>query len=76
MQTQRMIIEALNSRFRAQKTEALAALSILINNSVSVGDHPVNQLDEAEKLVRQVVEADECINTLAQMFTQPAETEE
>tara|TARA_B100000287_G_scaffold201082_1_gene189888 strand:+ start:300 stop:515 length:216 start_codon:yes stop_codon:yes gene_type:complete len=71
-----MIIEALNSRFRAQKTEALAALSILINNSVSVGDHPVNQLDEAEKLVRQVVEADECINTLAQMFTQPAETEE
>ena len=76
MQTQRMIIEALNSRFRAQKTEALAALSILINNSVSVGDHPVNQLDEAEKLVRQVVEADDCINTLAQMFTQPAETEE
>ena len=76
MQTQRMIIQALNSRFKAQKTEALAALSILINNSVSVGDHPVNQLDEAEKLVRQVVEADECINTLAQMFTQPAETEE
>ena len=76
MQTQRMIIEALNSRFKAQKTEALAALSILINNSVSVGDHPVNQLDEAEKLVRQVVEADDCINTLAQMFTQPAETEE
>ena len=76
MQTQRMIIQALNSRFKAQKTEALAALSILINNSVSVGDHPVNQLDEAEKLVRQVVEADDCINTLAQMFTQPAETEE
>ena len=71
-----MIIEALNSRFKAQKTEALASLSILINNSVSVGDHPVNQLDEAEKLVRQVVEADDCINTLAQMFTQPAETEE
>jgi len=57
MQTQQLIVQALYSKFRAQRDEAQAGLAILINASVGVGDH-ITHVSEAENLIRKVAEAE------------------
>jgi hypothetical protein len=60
-------VEALKSRYEAQKKEALAILEIYYNNSVGIGEHP-GIIDEMDVLVRKVSESNDLIATLETLF--------
>jgi hypothetical protein len=60
-------IEALHARYEAQKKEALAVLAVYFENSVGIGEHP-QIIDEMDKLIRKVDEADGLIETLNTLF--------
>jgi hypothetical protein len=60
-------VEALKARYEAQKKEALATLEIYYGNSVGIGEHP-QVIDEMDKLVRKVSEANDLIATLETLF--------
>tara|TARA_Y100001963_G_scaffold102022_1_gene140399 strand:- start:7265 stop:7504 length:240 start_codon:yes stop_codon:yes gene_type:complete len=67
MQTEQLIVQALFSKFKSRKDEALANLSILINSSVGVGEH-ISHVQEAEEQIRKIAEAEECISVLEGMI--------
>ena len=62
MMTQQ-IIDALVSKYQAQKMEALCNLNVYFTAGVGVGEHP-NLVAECDKLISQVAEADGKIATL------------
>ena len=57
------IIEALEKRYEAQIAEADATLKIYLENSVGIGEHP-QHLDECDKLIAKVAEAEEKLRAL------------
>ena len=65
--TPQLIVNALISRCRAQRDEALAALSVLINTSVGVGEHPTHVADAAV-LLQKLAEAEEQLESLERNF--------
>ncbi len=65
--TPQLIVNALISRCRAERDEALAELSVLINTSVGVGEHPTHVADAAE-LLGKLAEAEEKLSTLERNF--------
>ena len=65
--TQGLIIAALQSHFKAQRDEAVAGLSIYINNAVGVADHSAI-IKECASLVRQISDAEEQLRTLQSLF--------
>ena len=62
-------VEALFERYEAQKKEALATMEVYFGNSVGIGEHP-QIIDEMDKLVRKVDEANGLIATLEVLFKQ------
>jgi hypothetical protein len=60
-------VEALKARYEAQKKEALATLEVYYGNSAGIGEHP-QIIDEMDKLVRKVSEANDLIATLETLF--------
>ena len=62
-------VEALFARYEAQKKEALATMEVYFGNSVGIGEHP-QIIDEMDKLVRKVDEANGLIATLEVLFRQ------
>lgn len=52
------IIQALISKYDAQYKEADATLSIYMQNSVGIGEHP-QHLEEMDKLVNAMVQAND-----------------
>ena len=65
--TPQLIVNALISKFRAQRDEALAELSVLINTSVGVGEHPTH-VSDAAVLLQKLAEAEECLGSLERNF--------
>ena len=63
------IIDALVARYQAQKLEALSNLNIYLTAAVGVGEHP-NIVDECDKLIAKVSEANERIETLRTIVDQ------
>ena len=57
------IIEALEKRYEAQIAEADATLKIYLESSVGIGEHP-QHLDECDKLIAKVAEAEEKLRAL------------
>jgi len=70
----KQIVDALQSRYIAEKLEAIANLQIYLSNSVGVGEHP-NVVEECDKLIQSIGDADDKLNTLKNIFDQatPAE---
>ena len=60
-----VIIEALEKRYEAQLAEADATLKIYLENSVGIGEHP-QHVDECDKLIAKVAEAEEKLRVLRQ----------
>lgn len=56
-------INALKARYQAQRLEAIATLEVYLKSSVGIGEHP-QIIDEMDKLVRQIADADGCIEVL------------
>ena len=63
------IIDALVARYQAQKLEALTNLNVYLTSAVGVGEHP-NIVDECDKLIAKVSEANERIETLTTIVDQ------
>jgi len=60
-------IQALKAKYTAQKMEALATIEIYLTNAVGIGEHP-QIIEEMDKLVSQLGEADDKIETLNKYF--------
>jgi hypothetical protein len=59
-------IEALKSKYIAQRLEALATLEVYMKNSVGIGEHP-QIIEEMDKLVKSIAEANDCLETLNEL---------
>jgi len=59
----RLLIQALISRYNAQKEEALALLTLYINNPSAVADH-TGLVDEVDRLVQKLATAENLLATL------------
>jgi hypothetical protein len=60
-------VDALRARYIAQRLEAIATLEVYTKTSVGIGEHP-QIIDEMDKLVKSVAEANDCIQTLDSIF--------
>mgnify|MGYP003649380877 FL=1 len=59
------IIDALEARYEAQILEADATLKIYFESSVGIGEHP-QHIDEVDKLIDKIANAEEKIKVLQQ----------
>ena len=59
------ILDALEARYEAQILEADATLKIYLENSVGIGEHP-QHIDEVDKLIEKIANAEEKIKVLQQ----------
>ena len=64
------IIEALQAKYVASKLEAVANLKNYVENPAGIGEHP-NIVEECDKLVKQIASANEGLETLGALFTNP-----
>ena len=65
MELRTVIVEALEKRYEAQLAEADATLKIYFESSVGIGEHP-QHVDEVDKLITKVAEAEEKLRVLRQ----------
>ena len=63
----KMIVDALQAKYIAQKLEAIANLQNYLSNSVGIGEHP-NIVEECDKLINVIGHADDNLNTLKTIF--------
>ncbi len=59
----RAMLEALEKKYEAEISAADATIQIYLSNSVGIGEHP-QHLDEIDKLLAKIVEAEEKQNAL------------
>ena len=59
----RVLLEALRARYEAEIAEADATITIYLNNSVGIGEHP-QHIDEVDKLIEKIATAEEKLKTL------------
>jgi hypothetical protein len=59
----RAMLEALEKRYEAEIASADATIQIYLNNSVGIGEHP-QHLDEIDRLLAKIVDANEKLNEL------------
>ena len=57
------MLEALKKRYEAQIAEYIATLNIYVKSSVGIGEHP-QHLDEMDKLLQVIVDAEEKIKVI------------
>ena len=61
------LLQAAIDHYHAQRTEALAHLDILFNDSVGIGEH-TDLLSEVKKWTESLSQADENLRTLRENF--------
>ena len=59
----RVLLEALRARYEAEIAEADATITIYLNNSVGIGEHP-QHIEEIDKLLQKIVDAQEKLKAL------------
>jgi|TARA_R100000027_G_scaffold936_1_gene1040 hypothetical protein len=57
------ILEALEAKYNAQIAEADATITIYLENSVGIGEHP-QHIDEIDKQVQKIADAQEKLKVL------------
>jgi hypothetical protein len=72
MNQAQQLLDALVKRFIAQKAEGIALFNLYTNQSVGVGEHP-QILDELEKAITKIVEAEEKIKIITNIVGKEAE---
>ena len=68
------LLDALAKGYVAQKAEGLAILNLYTNQAVGVGEHP-QILDEMDKAVSKIADADEKIRLISEMLKAGDENE-
>ena len=61
------LLKAAKDKYEAQKSESLAHLEILFNQSVGIGEH-TDILSEVDKWVNSLSQAEENLKTLNESF--------
>lgn len=74
MAAENLKLRALKSRYNAQKDNAFATLEIYLTNSVGIGEHP-QIMDEIDKLIKSIAEADGCLETISKYIEVDTPTE-
>ena len=57
------ILEALEARYNAQISEADATITIYLENSVGIGEHP-QHIEEVDKQLQKIADAEEKLSAL------------
>ena len=57
------ILEALEAKYNAQIAEADATITIYLENSVGIGEHP-QHIDEIDKQIQKIADAQEKLKVL------------
>ena len=74
----KLIVDALQAKYVAQKLQAVANLQNYLANSAGIGEHP-DIVSECDKLLQQISSADGKIQTLTAVFQaapiEPSESE-
>lgn len=60
-------VDALRAKYQAEKLEAIATLEVYAKNAAGIGEHP-QIIEEMDKLVQQVANANDCLQTLEEIF--------
>jgi len=68
-------VQALKAKYQADKLEAMATLEVYLTNAVGIGEHP-QIIEEMDKLVSQLGEADDKIETLNKYFVEDQPNQE
>jgi hypothetical protein len=63
---------ALESQYQAEINKARATLLVYFSNPVGIGEHP-QHLEEMDKLIGQMVDADDKLNMLKKSFPKYAD---
>lgn len=67
MNTKNELYEALKAKMNSQRATALATLSVYFNFPAGIGEHP-QMVEEMEKLLKEIAEAEDCLETLKDNF--------
>lgn len=62
-------VDALRARYVAERLEAIATLEIYTKSAVGIGEH-AQIIDEMDKLLRKVAEANSYLETLDAIFVE------
>jgi hypothetical protein len=65
-------VDALRAKYIAMRLEAVATLEIYTKNAVGIGEHP-QVIEEMDKLIRTVADANGYLETLNKIFVQTDE---
>jgi hypothetical protein len=65
-------VDALRAKYIAMRLEAVATLEIYTKNAVGIGEHP-QVIEEMDKLIRTVSDANGYLETLDKIFVQTDE---
>ena len=63
------MLEALKKRYEAQVAESIATINIYLKSPVGIGEHP-QHLDEVNKLLQVIVDAEEKIKVIERWVNQ------
>jgi len=63
----KLIVDALQAKYVAQKLQAVANLQNYLANSAGIGEHP-DIVSECDKLLEQISQADGKLQTLSNVF--------
>ena len=63
-----LLIDALYTRYRADKADAVAKLNVYLNNSVGIGEHP-QHTEEMDNIVDQFAIANDKLEALNMMLS-------
>ncbi len=74
MAVENLKLRALKSRYNAQKDNAFATLEVYLTNSAGIGEHP-QIMDEIDKLIKSIAEADGCLETISKYIEVDTPTE-
>ena len=61
------LLEAAIAKYKAQRSEAIAHLDILLNSSVGIGEH-TDILTEVDKWIDNLAQAEEKLETISKNF--------
>ena len=66
-QTSNPLFKALSKQYESEVASAYATLVVYFDNPVAIGEHP-QHLDEMDKLVAKIADAEDKLNTLNNNF--------
>ena len=68
MKNNKLLYNALKSRYEAQKAEALATLDVYYKNAAGIGEHP-QVVEEMSKQLESLANAEDCVESLKRNFS-------